>query len=101
MTAAKGAESFYSSLSNEVRKESKELAIHLDDSVIKVFVRHLRKAWLGHPALTIVDNSTGFDQKCNRVVEAILKRVGLQDQRFGENIKKHKYLLNPEFELVI
>eukprot|EP00834_Sanchytrium_tribonematis_P003621 NODE_146_length_15710_cov_0.617385.p1 type:complete len:369 gc:universal NODE_146_length_15710_cov_0.617385:12788-13894(+) len=90
VSAADGAEKFYNLATNTVRTEGIELAKELDEKI--------RNAWIGHPYLSIIDNSTGFDEKCNRVVQAVLKRIGLVDKRFGSGIKKRKYLIAPEFQ---
>ncbi len=89
-SAADGAEQFYNLANNTVRTESIELARSID--------KKIKLAWVGHPFLKIVDNSTGFDEKCNRVVQAVLNRIGSVDKRFGSGIKKRKYLVSPTFE---
>lgn len=92
MTAAYGAEQFYSSESNHVRSEGVDLARQLDDLC--------KKAWVGHPYYDIIDNSTGFEEKCHRVVGSLLQRLGLEDKRYGNNIRKHKMLVDPAFRWV-
>jgi predicted ATPase len=89
ITAASGAESFYGSQNNHVRAEGIDLARKLD--------KLCQNAWNGHPYLDIIDNSTNFDQKCHRAISAILKRLGLEDKRYGKNIKKFKFLVNSCF----
>ncbi|KAJ1500652.1 hypothetical protein HMI55_003790, partial [Coelomomyces lativittatus] len=85
VTAADGAEVFYNSHNNSTRSESLELARSLDP-----LIKH---AWIGHPYLTVIDNSTDFEKKCHRVVQAVLNRMGLDDKRYGHNIRKHKFLV--------
>ena len=69
VTAAEGAEKYYTLENNEVRTETPEKARELD---------HLtRKAWVGHPNLKIFDNSTNFERKMQRVVEETARLVGL------------------------
>ncbi|KAI9136438.1 AAA domain-containing protein [Paraphysoderma sedebokerense] len=85
VTAADGAEAFYQNENNNIRSEGIELARQID-SVIK-------NAWIGHPYYTIIDNTTNFDKKCHRVIEAVLKRFGLSDKRWGSGIRKHKFLV--------
>jgi len=85
VSAANGAEAFFSHANNHVRSEGIELARKLDEAV--------SQAWLGHPSFDIIDNSTGFLEKKNRVVEAVLKRLGLNDTRHGKDISKRKFLL--------
>ena len=69
VTAAEGAEAFYTLENNEVRTETPELARKLDHMT--------RKAWVGHPNLKIFDNSTSFEKKLQRVVEEMSRLVGL------------------------
>jgi CYTH domain-containing protein/predicted ATPase len=60
VTAAEGAEDSYTLTNNTARSESPELARELD--------RKTLNAWLGHPRLRIIDNSTDFDAKINRTL---------------------------------
>jgi len=69
VTAAEGAEKFYTLDNNEVRTETPELARELDHMT--------RNAWVGHPNLKIFDNSTDFETKMQRVVEEMARLVGL------------------------
>lgn len=69
VTAAEGAEMFYTLENNAVRTETPELARTLDHQT--------RKAWVGHPNLKIFDNSTSFEMKLQRVVEELSRLVGL------------------------
>jgi predicted ATPase len=69
VTAADGAENFYSAATNAVRSESAKRARELDALVYK--------AWQGHPALHVIDNSTDFAGKIDRVVAAISEAIGL------------------------
>ena len=64
VTAADGAESFYTLENNAARSESKEEAIELD--------RRTLNAWINHTNLHIIDNSTNFDDKINRIINTIL-----------------------------
>lgn len=63
LTTAKGAEEFYGLGNNEARTETIEEAIALDDRVIE--------AWSDHPHLRIIDNSSDFDTKLGRLIDAI------------------------------
>lgn len=81
VTAADGAEAHYTTANNEARKEGPELARTLD--------RAVRDAWVGHPHLRVIDNSTGFDAKVERV-------MGVVEQLLGEPAPievERKYLL--------
>ena len=63
VTAANGAEKFYSSANNAARYETVEQAIALDDRLIG--------AWTGHRYLRVIDNSTGFEEKMRRLEREI------------------------------
>ena len=64
VTAANGAEDYYTLENNAVRKESAEEAIALDELVSKV--------WSVHPHFETFDNSTNFEQKMNRLLNSVL-----------------------------
>lgn len=66
VTAALGAEPFYTTENNNVRSEGIEMARDLDKKVMQ--------AWMGHSYFHIVGNETDFVGKCNRVVQVVLKR---------------------------
>ena len=59
VTAAEGAEQYYTLENNAVRTETPELARQLDHMT--------RNAWVGHPNLKIFDNATDFERKLQRV----------------------------------
>lgn len=64
VTAANGAKDYYTLENNAVRKESTEEAIALDELI--------SKAWGIHPHFEIIDNSTNFEQKMNRLLNSVL-----------------------------
>ena len=68
VTAAKGAEAFYTTVNNEARTETPAEAAALDDRLIS--------AWTGHPHLRVIDNSTGFEEKLERLLKEILFFLG-------------------------
>ena len=68
VTAAKGAEAFYTTANNTARTETPEQARELDDRLIA--------AWAGHPHLRIIDNSTGFEEKMKRLIAEISSFLG-------------------------
>lgn len=68
VTAAKGAEDFYTRTNNAARRETPEQAAELDDKIIA--------AWTGHPHFRIIDNSTGFEQKMHRLINEISAFLG-------------------------
>ncbi len=93
VTAAKGATSFYSLENNDTRTEDTPLACQIDSAIMN--------AWVGHTSLITIDNETinNFHEKCDKVVQAISTRLGLQTQsRMGKLVVKKKFLVK-NFEL--
>lgn len=68
VTAAKGAEEFYTTANNTARTETVEQAAALDDKLIA--------AWTGHPHLRVIDNSSDFEDKLRRLVAEISSFLG-------------------------
>ncbi len=68
VTAAKGAEEFYTKANNAARTETVEEARALDDRLIS--------AWTGHPHLRVIDNSTTFENKMKRLISEISSFLG-------------------------
>lgn len=68
VTAAKGAEKYYTTENNSARTETPEQAAILDDKTID--------AWTGHPHFRIIDNSTDFDTKIKRLIKEITSYLG-------------------------
>ena len=68
VTAAKGAEEFYTLENNAARYETIEEAVALDDRLIA--------AWTGHPHFRIIDNSMNFDKKLQNLLNEMLAVVG-------------------------
>lgn len=68
VTAADGAEAFYTLANNATRSESPGLARELDQKALE--------AWVGHPHLRIIDNSTDFPAKLNRTLRAVTQALG-------------------------
>ena len=68
VTAAKGAEQFYTTANNAARTETVEQAAELDDKLIA--------AWTGHPHLRIIDNSGGFEHKLKKLIGEIAAFLG-------------------------
>ena len=69
VTAADGAESFYTLANNQTRTETPEQARGMDQRTLD--------CWTGHEHLYIVDNSTPFEEKIRRAVARISKLVGV------------------------
>lgn len=68
VTAAKGAEAFYTTANNAARTETPAEAASLDDKIIA--------AWTGHPHFRVIDNSTEFEDKMKRLVSEISAFLG-------------------------
>ena len=89
VTAANGAAQFYTLENNVARSETPEQAIALDNKTIK--------AWTGHQHLRIIDNSTDFAGKINRLIVEVCSALGepipIEDEK--------KYLIQyPDLELM-
>lgn len=82
VSAADGAEMYYTLDNNKVRSENPAQARALDTIT--------QRAWTGHPHLYCIDNSTDFEGKMTRLVDIISKIVGLPS-----NLKRRsaKFLL--------
>ena len=81
VTAAKGAEKYYTLANNQARTETVEEAAALDDKLIA--------SWTGHPHFRIIDNSTGFEEKMLRLIKEITSFLG---EPIPMEIE-HKYLI--------
>ena len=68
VTAAKGAEAFYTTANNQARTESLAEAIAVDDRIIS--------AWTGHPHFRVIDNAGDFDAKIGRLIGEIASFLG-------------------------
>lgn len=68
VSAAKGAEEFYTTANNSARTETAKQAAELDDKLIA--------AWTGHPHLRVIDNSTSFEDKMKRLISEISSFLG-------------------------
>ncbi|UYV76592.1 unc-132 [Cordylochernes scorpioides] len=69
VSAAEGAEQFYSLENNKCRTEGLELA--------RLMEQRAREVWKGHPCLDIIDNSTNFPGKIDRLIRAVAGRTGV------------------------
>ena len=68
VTAAKGKEEVYKLDNNIARTETIEEARKVDDRIID--------SWTGHPHLRIIDNSTDFEEKLERLLKEITLFLG-------------------------
>ncbi|MCR4772838.1 MAG: AAA family ATPase [Prevotella sp.] len=69
VSAADGAEKFYTTANNEQRTEGIEQARELDKKVIE--------AWTGHPHLRVINNHEDFNNKLHRVLKEISYVLGI------------------------
>jgi len=88
VSAAEGAEQHYTTLNNEVRSETPEEAREVDSKTIAV--------WVGHPNLSIFDNSTDFETKVSRIVNAAANLVGLPTN--AKRFTKYLLMCEPKLE---
>lgn len=68
VTAAKGAEKFYTTTNSTARTETVEEAAALDDKLIS--------AWTGHPHFRVIDNASGFEEKMKHLIKEISTFLG-------------------------
>lgn len=68
VTAAVGAEAFYTTANNAARRETPGQAAAIDAK--------LQQAWLGHDRLRVIDNSTDFAGKVRRVLRSVCNAIG-------------------------
>lgn len=79
VTAAKGAEQFYTLANNKERYETPEEARLSDDKLIA--------AWTGHPHLRVIDNRYAFDEKMMALITEISAFLG--EPRPLETMRKY------------
>lgn len=86
ITAASGAEEFYNMEDNPCRTEGLELAREIDNLT--------SEAWVGHPYIDVIDNSTNFESKLKRMIFCVCRRIGIDTgDRLAKESKKLKFLL--------
>lgn len=68
VSAAKGASEYYTLANNPARRENVEEAIIADDKILQ--------AWMGHPHLRVIDNSTDFEGKLQRLMLEMTSFLG-------------------------
>lgn len=69
VTAAEGAEEAYTLANNKARTETPEQA--------RIADLKTRNAWVGHPHLRVIDNSTPFKEKIDRLLKEVFSVMGL------------------------
>ena len=76
VTSAKGAEQFYSIEDHATRKEGLDEARDRDTRAAE--------AWIGHPYVDIIDNSSDFETKINRLISCVAVKMGID---VGDRLK--------------
>ena len=71
VTAAKGAEEFYTYANNAARYETVSQAVVMDDRLIA--------SWEGHPHMVVIDNSVELREKLKNLIAAIRSFLGEPD----------------------
>lgn len=69
VSAADGAEKYYTTANNSQRTEGLEMAREVDKKVIN--------AWTGHPHLRVINNHEDFNNKLHRVLKEISSVLGI------------------------
>ncbi|KAK3931021.1 TRPL translocation defect protein 14 [Frankliniella fusca] len=86
VSAANGAEDFYSTEDHVCRSEGVEMARELDYKAAA--------AWVGHPYFDVIDNSTDFETKICRMISSICQKLGIDvGDRLLTNSRKLKFLV--------
>ena len=81
VSAADGAEQFYTTANNAERTEGLELAREVDKKVIQ--------AWSEHPHIRVINNHENFDTKINRVIQEISNILEIPQQI----VEERKYIV--------
>jgi len=81
VTAAKGAEAFYTLENNAARTETPEQAIAVDEKLVN--------CWNGHPHLRVIDNSSDFEGKMHKLLSEISSYLNEK----GPYSTERKYLI--------
>lgn len=51
------------------------------------------EAWVGHPYFDVIDNSTDFESKMNRLIEAVCQKLAIDTgDRLQSSSRKLKFL---------
>ncbi|XP_077296780.1 TRPL translocation defect 14 isoform X3 [Arctopsyche grandis] len=86
VSAANGAEHFYSTEDHACRSEGVVLAKELDYNAAA--------AWVGHPYFDVIDNTTDFESKMKRMIACVCQKIGLDTgDRLLCNSRKLKFLV--------
>ncbi|XP_046576813.1 TRPL translocation defect protein 14-like [Haliotis rubra] len=87
VSAAKGAEDFYTVAGHKTRHEDLEGARQLDSITAN--------AWVGHPYYDVIDNTVDFETKLTMMIAAVCNRMGIDaDDRLAADSRKRKFLVS-------
>ncbi|KMQ91800.1 hypothetical protein RF55_8293 [Lasius niger] len=86
VSAANGAEEFYSTEEHACRSEGVELARDLDYKAAA--------SWVGHPYFDVIDNRQDFESKICRMIECVCQKLGIDTgDRLRASSRKVKFLV--------
>jgi hypothetical protein len=86
VSAAKGAEAFYSIEHHASRSEGLELARDRDTRAAE--------AWVGHPYVDVVDNSSDFESKIKMLISKVVTSIGMDvGDRLRSGARKVKFVV--------
>ena len=86
VSAANGAEEFYSTEDHACRSEGVVVARELDYKAAA--------AWVGHPYFDVIDNSQDFETKLCRMIECVCQKLGIDTgDRLRASSRKAKFLV--------
>jgi len=87
VSAANGAEQFYTIEHHATRLEGLEEARERDTRAAE--------AWIGHPYVDIIDNGSDFETKINRLISCVCQKMGIDiGDRLKVNARKVKFVIN-------
>jgi len=87
VSAANGAEQFYTIEHHATRLEGLEEARERDTRAAE--------AWIGHPYVDIIDNGSDFENKINRLISCVAQKMGIDiGDRLKVNARKVKFVIN-------
>ncbi|XP_017886198.1 TRPL translocation defect protein 14 isoform X2 [Ceratina calcarata] len=92
VSAANGAEEFYSTEDHACRSEGVGLARDLDYKAAA--------AWVGHPYFDVIDNSQDFESKICRMIECVCQKLAIDiGDRLRSSSRKVKFLVKSPLPL--